>query len=98
MVDGGKALSKMKGVPKSARLPCGRKITHQDYEDVFRGMVLPKVKFHCFAHDKQFQLQTKEVEKLGLTNTDDKSFYFNAWESLRYGHFRINEWLSDVSD
>lgn len=93
MVDGGKALSKMKGVPKSARLPCGRKINHQDYEDVFRGIVLPTVKFHGFAHTKQMQLQTRQMKKVGLTNTDDKSFYFNAWESLRYGHFRIKEYM-----
>jgi len=55
---------------------------------------LPKVKFQKIDHTKDLQLVTTEVEKIGLTNTDDKSFYFNGWECLRYGHWRIEDFMN----
>jgi len=52
------------------------------------------VKFQKIDHTKDLQLVTTEVEKIGLTNTDDKSFYFNGWECLRYGHWRIEDFMN----
>jgi hypothetical protein len=89
LIDGGKAHSKMKGIPKTATLPDGRKIEYQDYEDVFRGTIMPKVKFQRLEHDKHYHLLTRNIEKLGLTATDDKSYYINTQDSWRYGHWRI---------
>ena len=104
-VAGGKAHTRMKGVPKKATIPAygppcqdgslppGQKIGHEDFLDVWNHNTLPKVKFQKIDHTKDFQVVTTQVEKIGLTNTDDKSFYFNKWECLRYGHWRIQEFM-----
>jgi hypothetical protein len=93
-VQGGKTHSRMKGVPmKKAITAQGDKITHDTYLSVWKGATMPKVRFQRIDHSKELQLRTVQTEKLGLTNTDDKSFYFNEWECLRYGHWRIKEWL-----
>lgn len=38
-----------------------------------------------------YLLQTIRTTKKGLANTDDKSYYFDANHSVRFGHWRINE-------
>ena len=95
-VAGGKTHSRMKGVPSKATLPDGQHINHSHFLDVWKQGLLPKVKFQKIEHTKDFQLITTEVQKLGLTNTDDKSFYFNAWESLRYGHWWIKDFFNNL--
>ena len=93
-VEGGKMHLRMKGVPvKRAQTKDGEKITHDTFLRVWKGEVMPKVRFQRIDHSKDLQVRTVETEKLGLTNTDDKRFYFNEWESLSYGHWRIKEYL-----
>ena len=93
-VEGGKMHLRMKGVPvKRAQTKDGEKITHDTFLRVRKGEVMPKVRFQRIDHSKDLQVRTVETEKLGLTNTDDKRFYFNEWESLSYGHWRIKEYL-----
>lgn len=41
-------------------------------------------------HEHVYKLQTAKITKRGLANTDDKSWYFNARESVRYGHYSIS--------
>ena len=93
-VKGGKTHTRTKGVPKKATLPDGQHLDHQHFLEVWKQGTLPKVKFQKIDHTKDLQLVTTEVEKIGLTNTDDKSFYFNGWECLRYGHWRIEDFMN----
>ena len=110
LVADGHTHARMKGVPGKATVPGtwlnpnpteeevkhGRKVRHEDYLAVFDGTIMPPVKFQNFVHDKSFLIQTKRMTKVGLTNTDDKSYYFNKRESLRYGHWRIKETLQHM--
>ena len=42
---------------------------------------------------KRTQIPTAiRTTKKGLANTDDKSYYFDANHSVRFGHWRINEY------
>ena len=89
-----------------------RKLTFQDYMEVFQGELGREVTFNVIQqkrttaitqdgknidpsdreYDKNtYQLTTARVRKRGLANTDDKSYYLSANKSLRYGHWRINE-------
>jgi len=99
----GKTHGRMKGIPNKAimpsygpptvdgNIPPGRRITHEDYIDVWNQTLLPKVEFQKIDRTPKLDLVTKKVTKMPITSTDDKSYYFNASQCVRYGHYCIAE-------
>jgi hypothetical protein len=76
-------MTKKKGVPKSVS------IRHQNYRDVLNSGRKQTVNFHRFQNTKSLEMQTIEQKKTSLSAIDDKSYYFTALHSIRYGHYRI---------
>lgn len=84
--------NKAKGIPgKAVNDKTKKRICHDDYMRALEGGELESVTFNAICHDKTFRLQTKKISKVGLSACDDKSYYFDATSSLRYGHYMIGE-------
>jgi hypothetical protein len=78
-----KEKSRRKGIARSVVLK------HEDYRRAFIQGQVDNVSFQRIAHDSHFRLVTLEHTKRALNACDDKSYYFDAFHSLRYGHYKI---------
>ena len=85
-----KALRKTKS-PFLVKEPVRRRLTHEDYLEAFHGAEKRNVQFRNITHTKSLEVETKTLEKVGLTACDDKSYYFDAARCLRYGNCEIGE-------
>jgi hypothetical protein len=83
--DSGKEKARRKGIPHIVSLH------HQDYQKAFIMGKGEDVSFLRIDHNKKFELQTVECAKRGLNACDDKSYYLNAFECVRYGHYSITK-------
>jgi hypothetical protein len=86
--------SRRKGIPKTVTM------RHQDYLKVLWLGSGESVSFQRIDHNKHFELQTLKLTKKGLNACDDKSHYFDALKSVRYGHYSIPQKIqqSHVTD
>ena len=48
------------------------------------------------SDQKKHVSHTINQEKTGLSNYDDKRFFFNNVESLPFGHYKIAEYVNKV--
>jgi hypothetical protein len=83
-----------KGIPeKSVLVEEQRKLTHKDFYDCLMGKneKIGVVTHTTLKSTKTYGMETKVLEKKGLSALDDKSYYFNETECLRYGHYQIDE-------
>jgi hypothetical protein len=91
---------KHKGFPKkSVDVNTGEHTTYEKYWDVYDGIKGSRVEFQSIrpqTHVKAtrpWELRTQPMVKRGLAYTDDKSFWFNKDQCVRFGHWRIEEML-----
>ena len=85
-----KELKKTKS-PFLVKEPVRRRLTHEDYLEAFHGAEKHNVQFRNITHTKSLEVETKILEKVGLTACDDKSYYFDAAYCLRYSNHEICE-------
>lgn len=76
-------LSKRKGVPGSVVF------RHEDYLLLHQEGGKKSAEFYKFQKDKQLSMHTIKQQKIGLSTCDDKSYWLNNDECVRYGHYRI---------
>ena len=78
---------KAKGVPKHK---VKRALNFESYRKTLQDNANEKVQFNSIR-SYQHQLFSITSNKTGLSNYDNKRYYFSNNESYPHGHFRINQ-------
>jgi len=83
---------KAKGIPK---MKVKKELSFNDYKSVLDNVNRGKIKFTSIRSEKHV-IHTINQEKTGLSNYDDKRFFFNNVESLPFGHYKIAKCVNNV--
>ena len=78
---------KAKGVPKKA---VKRALNFENYRRTLDENESKKISFNSIRSFKH-QIYSITCNKLGLSNYDNKRYYFNNDESYPHGHYRISQ-------
>ena len=78
---------KAKGVPKKQ---VKRALNFENYRKTLEEQANEKIKFNSIR-SYQHQLFSITCNKQGLSNYDNKRYYFSNKESYPHGHYKINQ-------
>jgi hypothetical protein len=80
----GKEKMTAKGCPKAS---VKKQLNFDKYYSTIMDGLVTDIDFKCIRH-KNHQLYTMGINKVGLTEYDNKRYYLNSNESRPYGHYK----------
>lgn len=80
-----KCTKKAKGVNKSTVKKC---LSIDDYRTTLFQETTKQIQMNCIRHVNH-ELYSQHISKRGLSAYDDKSYYMDNMNALRYGHYKI---------